>query len=94
MESRWGNLIEIEKYLRIKLSIAAYAYEVKDHSILTDYDYDMLSLKVNTSISTGNELMDNFFKEHFDPSSGLWIQKHPEIDKIKYIYEKYYTNKG
>jgi len=34
--------------------------------------------------------MDNFFKTEFNPSTGQWIHKHPELDKIKIIYHKYY----
>ena len=32
---------------RIKLSVAAYAYEFEGDSIMTDHEYDELSLKIN-----------------------------------------------
>lgn len=90
MESRWGSLVEIETKLRIKLSVAAYAYEIEDDEIIDDYSYDMLCLKINTDIVTGNSVLDEFFKEHFDPSTGNWIHKHPQLEKIKQIYEEHY----
>ena len=34
---------------RIKLSVAAYAYEFKGDSIMTDHEYDELSRKINPS---------------------------------------------
>ena len=75
---------------RIKLSVAAYAYELENDSVMTDADFDSLCREINVSEPTGNEKMDNFFKTEFNPSTGQWIHKHPELDKIKIIYHKYY----
>ena len=76
--------------MRIRLSIAAYAYEKHADSIMSDGEYDKLSLEVDTSIETGNKKMDKFFAEHFDPSTGQWIYKHPELKQIKELYWKHY----
>ena len=43
---------------RIRLSVAAYAYEFMNDSIMSDHDYDQLSLQINPQEKTGNELMD------------------------------------
>ena len=75
---------------RIKLSVAAYAYEFLGDSIMTDHQYDELSLKINPNEKTGNEKMDNFFKTQFEPCTGMWIRKHPEIKRLDYLYKKYY----
>jgi hypothetical protein len=75
---------------RIKLSIAAYAYEFLGDSIMTDHQYDELSLEINPNEKTGNEKMDNFFKTQFEPCTGMWIRKHPEIKRLDYLYKKYY----
>ena len=75
---------------RIKLSVAAYAYEMEDDSIMSDADFDSLCREINANESTGNEKMDNFFKTEFNPSTGQWIHKHPELNKISEIYKKYY----
>lgn len=81
---------ERQRWLRIRLAVAAYAYEVEDESIIPDHEYDRMSLEVDTSISTGNLKLDDFFREHFDPSTGSWVHRHPEKDKLRYIYLKYH----
>ena len=75
---------------RIKLSIAAYAYEFEDDAIMSDHEFDELSLKINPNKETGNMLLDNFFKKHFQPHTGMWIRLHPEIPKLDELYKKYY----
>ena len=75
---------------RIKLSVAAYAYEIKDNPIMSDFEFDELALKIDASFKTANRKMNNFFKKHFQPDTGLWIHKHPELRKIEYLYERYY----
>ena len=75
---------------RIKLSVAAYAYEFEGDSIMTDHEYDELSLKINPNEKTGNDVMDKFFKTQFQPDTGMWIRSHPEIKKLDYLYKKYY----
>ena len=77
---------------RIKLSVAAYAYEFKGDSIMTDHEYDELSLKINPNEKTGNDVMDKFFKTQFQPDTGMWIRSHPELKKLDYLYKKYYKN--
>ena len=83
--------VSIQIRLRIKLSVYAYAYEVKDTSLIDDHEYDKLSLEVDPTIETGNKKLDDFFKKEFDPSTGQWIHKHPELDKIAELYCKYYS---
>jgi len=75
---------------RIRLSVAAYAYEYDDNSIMSDAEFDELSKKINPFEKTGNKLMDNFFKEHFHPDTGMWIRNHPDINGIKRIYKEFY----
>ena len=75
---------------RIKLSVAAYAYEFLNDSIMSDHDFDQLSLQINPQEETGNKKMDDFFKKHFKPDTGMWIRWHPEVKKLNYLYEKYY----
>lgn len=84
------TLKEIEVWRRIKLSVAAYAYEYLDESIMSDSEFDMMCRQVNLKVDTGNKVCDKFFKKHFDPSTGQWIRKHPEIKKIASLYERYY----
>jgi hypothetical protein len=75
---------------RIKLSVAAYAYEIKDNPIMSDADFDELASKIDTSVSTTNPRLDYFFAKNFQSDTGMWIHKHPELSKIEYLYERYY----
>tara|TARA_B100001287_G_C22216425_1_gene314862 strand:+ start:105 stop:365 length:261 start_codon:yes stop_codon:yes gene_type:complete len=75
---------------RIRLSVAAYAYEFVGDSIMSDQEYDELSLKINPKEKTGNDMMDKFFRTQFQPDTGMWIRTHPEIKKLEYLYKKYY----
>ena len=86
----WGSEVEKEIRLRIKLSIAAYAYEFDSNSIMTDHDFDHMCLKVNKSLDTGNKKLDKYFRDFFDASTGQWIHMHPELNRIKQLYEIYY----
>ena len=75
----WGSKVEVEVRRRIKLSVAAYAYE-----------YDKESLLVNPKRITGNSRLDRFFRNNFNPDTGQWIRKHPDLPRIKKIYNDYY----
>lgn len=80
----------VETRNRITLSLYAYAYEFDNTSIVTDSMFDELSLIINPKEKTNNKKLDKFFKQHFQPCTGMWIHKHPELEKIKNIYEKYF----
>jgi len=84
--SELQEAVERQRRIRIRLSLAAYAYEFDDRSIMSDAEFDDLSNKVIPSIVTGHEVMDKFFKEEFDPDTGMWVRKHPELDKLKELY--------
>src|SRR6056300_1951237 len=89
-KSAWGTEVEKEIRRRIVLSVAAYSYEYEDESIMSDAEFDKLCLEVHPKLKTGNGKMDAFFRNHFDPSTGQWIRKHPQVDRIKQIYNEYY----
>jgi hypothetical protein len=91
--TKWGSPVEKQTHLRIKLSIAAYAYEIENSEIMSDAEFDKKCLEVDTSIDTGNEVMDRFFREQFDSSTGQWIHRHPELNEVKQTYNKYYKLK-
>lgn len=83
-------LISSERRNRIRLSVAAWAYEHSYRSHLTDKQYDELSRAINPRMATGNPRIDFFFKTHFDPDTGLWIHKHPELEKLEQLYMRVY----
>ena len=85
--------VETERRNRIRLSVAAYAYEYKSDSIMSDGEYDELSKKIDVSIDTENEVLDKFFREKFSPETGMWIREHPDISGLVLIYEKFWKNR-
>jgi hypothetical protein len=92
MPNSWGSPIEIERRCRIKASIAAYAYEFLADSIMEDHEFDQLCLEIDIQINTGNRKLDTFFKKEFNPATGYWVHQHPEKEKLKDLYERYYKN--
>ena len=92
---RERTLKEIETWRRIHLSVAAYAYEYLDDTIMSDEEYDRMSRQIDVSIDTDNEQMDKFFRTEFEPDTGMWIRKHPDKEGLKRIYmiKKNYANK-
>lgn len=75
--------VEIERHRRIRLALWAYSYEVLDTPLVSDDKFDEECRLVDVSMSTGNPLMDNFFKSHFQPHTGQWIHFHPELAKVE-----------
>lgn len=78
--------IENERRNRIRLSLFAYAYEYENDPLTSDAEYDKLSYEIRKDMSTSNMLIDNFFMNEFEPHTGQWIHKHPELDKLKAMY--------
>lgn len=79
---------QAEKRRRIQVALWAYAYEVKNVSIVDDATYDRVCREINVEMTTDNRRLDIFFKNEFDPSTGLWIHKHPELYKIAALFER------
>ena len=89
--------ISTERRNRIRLAIAAYAYEMESHSIMSDAEFDYLCLKINPSVSTVEdrhthkerrrfEILDHFWKNQFQPDTGMWIHRHPELGLVGATY--------
>lgn len=81
-----NNTIGIERRNRINAALGAYAYEIMDDPIYTDEKWDSICRSINPEIKTGR--LDEFFVQEFDPSTGMWIYKHPEVMKIAAIYQR------
>lgn len=76
---------EAERRRRIRLSVAAYAYEVLNESVMPDHEFDALAMQIEPSQATGHDVLDRFFMDHFDPFTGVWVQKHPEPEGLRRI---------
>lgn len=76
---------EEQTWIRIQVAAMAYAYEFEDSPIASDAEYDALALRVDLKIATKNKKMDAWFKREFQPDTGMWIHKHPGLDKLPRI---------
>lgn len=86
--AKWGSLVEVERRRRIKLTLWAYAYEVHSVSLIDDHTFDMESRKVNLKLATGRADLDKWWRENFDPSTGMWVLQHPEMEGVKRLFER------
>jgi len=84
----------LERRNRIRLSLAAYAYEYLDNPIMSDAEFDDLCKKIKPEVSTGNGVMDKFFKKEFAAYTGSWIRSHPDIGGLNALYQRLYNKKG
>lgn len=79
----WGSPVELETRRRIYLTVWAYAYEFMNLSMVSDEVFDAEALKVDLSIDTTRPDLDSWFRENFNPHSGMWVHSHPEVDKLR-----------
>jgi len=71
---------------RIRASVAAYAYEFHNDSIMSDAEFDIICQSINPSVTTGNAELDEFFQTKFVAFSGTWIHQHPDLIGISRVY--------
>lgn len=89
--TQWGSPKEIETRRRIKLAVWAYAYEFEE-GVVPDYVFDVEAYQVDLSVHTDRLDLDFWFIANFEPDTGLWIHRHPELDKIRKLYERRYKD--
>lgn len=87
----WGRAIEHETRRRIRLAVAAYAYEVASSPIMEDHQFDLLAQTINPKLGTCHPAIDEFFAHQFSPMTGMWIHDHPELGGIRKIYERHFA---
>lgn len=87
MQDHKPSKIEVERRRRIRLSVAAYAYEFHSDSIISDAEFDKLSEQIDKNVKTGHRILDRFFKKNFEPCTGMWVQKHPDKAGLEWIYK-------
>lgn len=78
--------VERERRRRILLAVWAYSYEFCNDSLVDDYTFDAESKLVDLSVATGNKKLDNWFRKHFAPNTGMWVQNHPDKEGLRRIY--------
>lgn len=81
----YSERVDTETRNRIRLSVAAYAYEFMDESLMTDGEFDELAKKIDLSIDTRRPDLDRWFRRNFEPHTGQWIHGHPEKKRLAHI---------
>jgi len=77
-ENMYSDIVNTETKNRIKVAVAAYAYEVLNQPIITDDEFDALAKKIDLSVNTRRPDLDKWFRENFSPSTGMWVLNHPD----------------
>lgn len=70
---------------RIRLTVAAFAYEILHRTIMSDSEFDELAKSIDLSIDTRRPDLDKWFRENFDPFTGMWIHGHPERRRVEQL---------
>lgn len=78
---------------RIRVSVAAYAYEVAADPIMSDAEFDELALSIQPRVLTGAPILDLFFLWDFEPHTGVWVHEHPGFDRLREIYETHFKER-
>jgi hypothetical protein len=89
---KYNPIVDTETRLRIKVALYAYTYEFESVPLVSDGEFDDLCSKINLEVSTRRPDLDKWFRDNFEPHTGQWIHKHPELEKLKHIYEEYYKH--
>jgi hypothetical protein len=79
----YSDAVCAETRRRIRLTIAAYAYEILQRPIMSDGEFDELAKAVDLSIDTRRPDLDKWFRKNFDPFTGMWIHGHPERARVE-----------
>ena len=82
----YPTTVEIETRKRIRVAVLAFAYEFGDKPLATDAEFDKLAQSIDLSVNTQRPDMDEWFRKEFEPDTGMWIHKHPQLDRIGEIY--------
>lgn len=81
-ESPYSDRVSEETRRRIRVSVAAYAYEILGESIMSDGEFDDLCKQIDLSIATRRPDLDEWFRTNFEPHTGMWIHTHPEKSRL------------
>ena len=76
-----------QKRYRTKVAVWACAYEYYNESFVHDTVFDTTCRLVNPMIPTDKPELDKWFRKYFDHSTGMWVRKHPELNRLRAICE-------
>jgi hypothetical protein len=88
----YSDRVCTETRRRIRLAVAAYAYEIMHCPVMSDSEFDELAKSIDLTVDTRRPDLDKWFRKNFDPFTGMWIHGHPERQRIeqlaKFVIEK------
>lgn len=92
MTTTYAERCAEERRRRINVAVWAYAYEVMDDPLVSDEEFDsecaLVDLKLSTSYKgKDNRAIDRWFRENFEPHTGMWVHNHPDKDGLHLIYQ-------
>lgn len=90
----WGSSVERERRRRVLVAVWAYAYECLAVSMVSDEVYDREAHLVDANIATGNAALDAFFLAEYQPYTGAWVHRHPDVEGLHSYYTRLTTRKG
>lgn len=70
---------------RIRVAVAAWAYEVLEQTIMSDSEFDELAKSIDLSIDTRRPDLDKWFRKNFQPYTGSWVYGHPDRQRLDHI---------
>ena len=83
---------------RIRVTVAAWAYEVLQEPIMDDAQYDALAYSIDLSVDTRRPDLDKWYRQNFKPYTGSWVHGHPErarLDQLtKFVLKSKETQKN
>lgn len=92
-DSLYNPTVDTETRNRIRLCVAAYAYECMNTTIMSDAEFDKLAYSINLKIETRRPDLDAWFQANFNPHTGMWINSHPEKEKLRAIVKRIQSRK-
>lgn len=92
-DSLYNPTIDTETRNRIKLCIAAYAYECMNTSIMSDAEFDKLAYSIDLKVKTRRPDLDAWFQANFKPHTGMWINNHPDKAILRSIVTQILSRK-
>lgn len=76
----------LETQRRIRVAVAAWAYEVHADPLMSDAEFDALARSIDVNRSTANSDMDRWFLANFNPDTGIWVRRHPDTGGLERVY--------
>jgi hypothetical protein len=84
----WGTSVEREVHRRVRLTLAAYAYEYGAEQLMTDAEFDAVARDVDLAVDTGRPDLDAWWRANFSPDTGMWVRSHPELSRVASLYQR------